>query len=354
MPSASDLIQPALPLGAVLSFPSWGLGLIVAAVGLALLMPYATKVSRSIGAALAALGLGLFFWALPWEAQWLTKTLFYVLSAVTLVGAVAAVSSRAAIYCAVWFAASLLGVAGLLVLNGAQFLGIATIVVYAGAIVVTFLFVLMLAQPQGNESYDRVSWGSASRPFAVFAAGALVAASLATQQEAAQDSLREQVAATLAALPESADYPKLSQSDVVSVRYVPAAEAERLQIELRPTIFPALPTTASQASEQPEVDQANAEQNARKSALAKAFAAAADDRGLDGFQVGSTEVEFLSAHPINDTLTTRHVEALGVNLFGNHLVAIQVAGVLLLTALVGAISILAQDAPASRREEAAT
>ncbi len=32
---------------------------------------------------------------------------------------------------------------------GAQFLGVATVVVYAGAILVTFLFVLMLAQPAG-------------------------------------------------------------------------------------------------------------------------------------------------------------------------------------------------------------
>ena len=42
---------------------------------------------------------------------------------------------------------------------GAQFLGIATVAVYAGAIVVTFLFVLMLAQPGGHAMYDRISWG---------------------------------------------------------------------------------------------------------------------------------------------------------------------------------------------------
>jgi NADH-quinone oxidoreductase subunit J len=35
---------------------------------------------------------------------------------------------------------------------------VATIVVYAGAILVTFLFVLMLAQPEGQAPYDRVSW----------------------------------------------------------------------------------------------------------------------------------------------------------------------------------------------------
>ena len=53
---------------------------------------------------------------------------------------------------------SLLGTAGLFLFQGAQFLGVATIVVYAGAILVTFLFVLMLAQPEGHAFYDRVSW----------------------------------------------------------------------------------------------------------------------------------------------------------------------------------------------------
>ena len=55
-------------------------------------------------------------------------------------------------------AMSLLGTAGLFLFTGAQFLAVATVVVYAGAILVTFLFVLMLAQPEGKAAYDRVSW----------------------------------------------------------------------------------------------------------------------------------------------------------------------------------------------------
>jgi NADH-quinone oxidoreductase subunit J len=53
-----------------------------------------------------------------------------------------------------------LGTAGLLLFQGAQFLGVATVVVYAGAILVTFLFVLMLAQPEGTAYYDQLSWGA--------------------------------------------------------------------------------------------------------------------------------------------------------------------------------------------------
>jgi NADH-quinone oxidoreductase subunit J len=62
------------------------------------------------------------------------------------------------VYCAIWFGQTLLGTAGLFLLAGAQFLAVATVAVYAGAILVTFLFVLMLAQPEGRATYDRVSW----------------------------------------------------------------------------------------------------------------------------------------------------------------------------------------------------
>jgi NADH-quinone oxidoreductase subunit J len=348
MPLVNDLLNHGALLGATLPVQQWTIGLIVAAVGVALLMPHATKAARGVGAALAAIGVGVIFASLPWEAGPLTKSLFYVLAALTLV------SALGALYCAVWFAASLLGVAGLLVLAGAQFLGVATIVVYAGAIVVTFLFVIMLAQPKGNESYDRVSWGSLSKPVAVFASAALVAASIFAQQEAVVKTLRAEVTDALVAVPKSDDYPKLEPSDVVAARYGAGEAASKLQIMLRPTIFPAIPERASQASEQPALDARRTAQDAEKAALAKAFATTADERRIEKFDLAKTEVSFESSLPINDTDTTRHVEALGVNLFGNQLVAVQVAGVLLLVALVGAISILTHDAPAPQRSEAAT
>jgi NADH-quinone oxidoreductase subunit J len=64
-------------------------------------------------------------------------------------------------------------VAGLLFQGGAQFLSVATVVVYAGAIVVTFLFVIMLAQPEGHSSYDRLTWGGLPKLLAVVTAGLL-------------------------------------------------------------------------------------------------------------------------------------------------------------------------------------
>src|SRR5437763_1607827 len=42
------------------------------------------------------------------------------------------------------------------------------------AIVVTFLFVIMLAQPEGHSAYDRISWGGLSKVLAIATAGLLV------------------------------------------------------------------------------------------------------------------------------------------------------------------------------------
>ncbi len=95
---------------------------------------------------------------LPGVGNWVANSVFFLLAGVTLVAAIATVTMRNPVYCAIWFGMSLLGTAGLFLLAGAQFLAVATVVVYAGAILVTFLFVLMLAHPKGRATYDRVSW----------------------------------------------------------------------------------------------------------------------------------------------------------------------------------------------------
>jgi NADH-quinone oxidoreductase subunit J len=85
------------------------------------------------------------------------EAVFLAVSLVAVVSGAATVLTRSPVYSAIWFALALAGVAGVLLVLGAQFLGVATIVVYAGAILVMFLFVLMLAQPSGMAPYDRVS-----------------------------------------------------------------------------------------------------------------------------------------------------------------------------------------------------
>ncbi len=68
---------------------------------------------------------------------------------------------------------------------GAAFLAVATVVVYAGAILVMFLFVLMLAQPEGHTTYDRRSWEA---PVSAFTGAVLVGVLTATIAAAATET----------------------------------------------------------------------------------------------------------------------------------------------------------------------
>ena len=164
--------QPPLALGSPLLW-----GLLLAAMGLLAMLSGPRAVAKTVGpmlgvAGLILLGLGLRLKApLPNPEQ----LLFWIMATVAVASSAAAIAAQNPIYTAILFACSLLGVAGLFVLQHAQFLGVATIVVYAGAIVVTFLFVLMLAQPDGQSSYDRLSWAAFAPLAAIVAATGFVA-----------------------------------------------------------------------------------------------------------------------------------------------------------------------------------
>lgn len=148
--------------------------LLVGAIGLWLALPQRIRFGKTIGGVMGIIALGLFASDWPLLYPWTDQGVFWLISAITIIAAVATISAQSPVYSAIWFALSLLGTAGLFFFNGAEFLGVATVVVYAGAIVVTFLFVIMLASPEGHASYDRISWGWFARTASVFAAAAIV------------------------------------------------------------------------------------------------------------------------------------------------------------------------------------
>lgn len=138
----------------------------LATLSLWLLMPNPTRGTgtRIAGGffgliALVAGGIGL----LDTTGHPTSDFLFWLFSGVAIASAALMVTSQNPVYAAHWFALATLSVCGLFLLGSAGFLAAATIIVYAGAIVVMFLFVIMLSQQQGLAFYDR--W--ASHPLAV-------------------------------------------------------------------------------------------------------------------------------------------------------------------------------------------
>jgi NADH-quinone oxidoreductase subunit J len=95
----------------------------------------------------------------------LAPILFFLLAAVAIVGALGMLLSRNPVHSALSLILNLFCVAGLYLTLNAQFIGVVQVLVYAGAIMVLFLFVIMLlnleALPRLQDFDVRVGLGFA-------------------------------------------------------------------------------------------------------------------------------------------------------------------------------------------------
>jgi NADH-quinone oxidoreductase subunit J len=198
-----------------------------------------------------------FLWPLDNQPAGTCET-FHLLAFVSLASTVMMITSRNPVYSALWFAMVLLGNSGLFLLQGAEFLSAATVIVYAGAIVVTFLFVIMLAQPTGAARYDRHS----REPLLVTATGVVLASVL------------------VGSLHYSARFEGQKREDAPTGSYRPAQDESR---------------------------------------------------------VAANKYERFSG--VDEKPKDRHVAGLGKSLFVDHVASVEVIGVLLLAAVVGAVLI---------------
>jgi len=75
------------------------------------------------------------------------QVVFYVFAFAAVIGAIMCITQRNPIASAFWLVSVLMSLAGVFVLLQAQFIGVMQVLVYAGAIMVLFLFVIMLLNP---------------------------------------------------------------------------------------------------------------------------------------------------------------------------------------------------------------
>ena len=146
------------------------------------LMPSGQSRSR-IGGGLAGIAalLMLQMMLLPPAGDLVRNVLFFVFAGTAVLSAGLMITDRNPVYAALWFALVTLAVCGLFLLNAAPFLAASTIIVYAGAIIVTFLFVIMLAQQsQTTSGYDNMPFQPGIASFGAFV---LLGALLFTLQE---------------------------------------------------------------------------------------------------------------------------------------------------------------------------
>lgn len=77
--------------------------------------------------------------------------IFYFLAMLTLGGAVAAMSLRNPVHCALSLVVTFVGLAGVYLGLGAHFLGLSQVLVYVGAVAILLVFVLLLTREGGRD-----------------------------------------------------------------------------------------------------------------------------------------------------------------------------------------------------------
>ena len=99
--------------------------------------------------------------------------LFYLFSALTLLGGLGVVLKRQPVTSVMFMIVSFIGMAGLFVLLDAFLVGLLQIFVYAGAVMVLFLFVVMLLEidQPAKLAKDRLTWVAALVSLMVLLAG---------------------------------------------------------------------------------------------------------------------------------------------------------------------------------------
>jgi NADH:ubiquinone oxidoreductase subunit 6 (subunit J) len=290
-------------------------------------------------------------------AGWLTirtgiasveTVLFLFFSAVAIVSGGLLISQHNPVRAALSFALVILSTCGLFLLQAAPFLMAATIIVYAGAIIVTFLFVIMLAQQTGLSDADVRSREPLLSCIAGFVLlGALLAVLHANYDTRGLDELvaRSERASKVADVSQV----RAALGDEKEFFRAYAGELDRLGPggERENAVVNALSALEVQLnSPQPNdervrqalqrlVDAGQLLRQTYGSLPPPPGLVLSSHSGVPANQVGRMPRDFQGHLP----MPAENVGRLGVSLFTDFLLAVELGGTLLLVATVGAIAI---------------
>ncbi len=281
---------------------------------------------------------------------------------------------------ALFFAVVVLNVCGLFLLLAAPFLMAATIIIYAGAIIVTFLFVIMLSQQSGmTDANDR-----SREPSLAAAVGFLILGSMLVvlqrayvttdADEVIRAAERYSQSDTVDATLKDPNEAKRFLDDVVRVREqfgyakieiptqlngVQYREADTDPVEeLRDSLDLSVPAWPPPSGSEPRINGAGVKKASGQIFYELSYLKALREGRLDASpavtlspygRVGSAQAPTHPAVAGMRQLPAANITAIGRALFTDHLLAVELGGTLLLVATIGAIAIAG-----NRAEKAAT
>ena len=348
------------------------LAVILGTAGFTLLLPRPRGRSIALGMTLALAGLvvGTLFLATTFGTptrDYVGPALFWLFGGAALFFGGLLVAQANPARGAMAFAFVILSTCGLFLLLAAPFLMAATVVIYMGAIVVTFLFVLMLSNAKGPSDENDRSREPFLGSLAGFAFAGLVLFALYTGSPVGHatgpgyllpvvgvtgdDShLLIEAAADLQSAADSSD-PAGTEQLVKSARerlllVVGAAPGELIGGGAASAFVPhesiqeRLGVASADARVAALIAQADDLRDAKKRAVD-----AVENMQLGGGDSAGTRSALLAAREQSlllagrGELPARNVSAIGLSLYSEHLIAVELAGTLLLVATVGAVAI---------------
>ena len=277
--------------------------------------------------------------------------LFYTFAGLALLAGGVMITQSNPARAALAFAVVILSTCGLFLLNAAPFLMAGTIIIYAGAIVVTFLFVLMLAQPDRQSDADNRS----REPVLATLAGFFLLSTLLLVLAQTYDprdyenwlsqvhKAREQPANVWKTLGDEEDF---RQATEVLMQRTLGREGSR-----------AITSIVNKKDDIKDIGNPSAANAAEIGAwLDQLISAGEENRSKAVQQIGRLapaardRLSPFAGTPANrptQELSSDNVAGLGRTLFSDYLLAVELGGTLLLIATIGAIAITQR--PTTRR-----
>lgn len=129
-------------------------------IGVAMALPRRAKGPQIVGALIASAAGGIMVLLLSLAASrtdQIPNVYFYIFSVIAIGAALRVITHPKPVYAALYFILTILATGGLFLILSAEFMAFALIIVYAGAILITYLFVIMLATQAPEENVEALA-----------------------------------------------------------------------------------------------------------------------------------------------------------------------------------------------------
>lgn len=275
------------------------------------------------------------------------RILFWLFSTGAVLFSVTLVTQRNPARGAIAFAFVIMCVSGLFLLLAAPFLMAATIIVYAGAIIVTFLFVLMLSHTKDASDENDRSREPLLGALAGFAFIGLILFGL----QQSSDPMAAAPTPPLTADDQTTLTELLARLDAVPTAGKTAAEIVRATDEIRLDLDVALAKIEARTRflEQPLPPPWNG--HAKRVHTVRQANKAVENSLMKPGGDGAGAISNLNAELRlligSARIPARNVAPIGLLLYSEHLLAVEMAGTLLLVAAIGAVAIAGRRGPSA-------